>query len=80
MENYQYDKMFFAFELKIDLLKNIFGRMDKSILAQAKVQKKLNSLALAERKAQYLYQVGENILLLLKSYDLQKFQKRDVII
>jgi hypothetical protein len=74
-QNYQYDKVFLAMELKIDLLKNIFGRMDKSILTQAKVQKELNSLVLAERKAQYLYKVGENILFLLQSYDLQSFQK-----
>ena len=73
--NYKYDNATLALELKIDLLHNIFGRMDKSILAKALLQQKLQDLNVKYKKSEYLYQVGENTLSLLRAYDLLSFQK-----
>ena len=74
-QNYKYDNSSLTLELKMDLLQNIFGRMDKSILAKALVQKKLQDFNIKYQKSEYLYQVGENTLSLLRAYDLISFQK-----
>ena len=73
---YRYDRAFIEAELEIDLLRNILGRIDKSVLLKLKQQQKTKILTKQIAQNEFLFFLGNDVLLLMQQQDLILYQKQ----
>ena len=72
---HDYDRTAAQFNITIDLLRNILGRMDKSLLKELEIKKQISKFAIDDQKDEFLFELSHNILLTLQQQDFIKLQQ-----